>query len=110
MSSTKSDIGKVFFLDFWLQLVHNKSTMDKEKKDKQVHIRFPESLHKQICDIAEGQERTMGEQVIFYLRRAIEAEDIEREGLRQYKLLDRPPEEAGADGREINGTDGIDNT
>jgi len=108
MSSTKSKIGKVFFLDFWLQLVHNSGTMDKEKKDKQVHIRFSTSLYKQLCDEAERQERTMGEQVIFYVRQAIEVEDTEREQFRQYKLLDKPAEETGEDGQESNGTNGTD--
>ena len=78
----------------------------REKKDNPISIRFPKSIYDKIHEEAEEGERTLGEQVVYYLRRAIKAESGTREEIRL--LLETPTEEPGEEGRELNGTDGTE--
>lgn len=79
--------------------------MKREKKDNPISIRFPKSLYDKICQEAEEGERTLGEQVLYYLRRAIESEDNTRERFQLFEQSQAHMEEPRAEGREANGTD-----
>ena len=81
--------------------------METKDEDKIISVRFPTPLWIKLKDGAATEHRSFNSYVKHLLFKAVENEEIEQAVLREFRAT--PTEEPGAEGREINGTDGIDN-
>jgi hypothetical protein len=72
---------------------------DNEKDFKTLSIRFPRYLYEKLLFISKSETRSIGQQVIHYLRKAVEAEEIIKVKEKTPETKERASPEKRVDGR-----------